>query len=113
MLANLAGVVGPCTAGVALHFDHCLPPGDTFKCETQVFTFRLVLPHACIHIADCEPEVRKHLLDCGSQVIAVGPESSPRPTIGSLSFKSQFRLKLFSFGIQPFELRFDLRNLIC
>ena len=39
VLANLAGIVRPCAAGVTLHFDHRLPFGDALKCKAQVFTF--------------------------------------------------------------------------
>ena len=47
------------------------------------------------------------------QLIAIGPDSSSDPLIGSLSFCGQFRLMLISFSIQTLELSIKVCNSIC
>lgn len=94
MLANLAGIVRPRTAGVPLHLDDGFPVGTPFKCETQIFLLRLAFSAFRVHVTDDKAELAKNLSGCYNQLITISRESPPNTRIGLLSFSGQFLLNL-------------------
>ena len=108
VLADLTGVVRSRATGIALHFNDCLPVRKASNCEPQIFAFRLAGLYFRVHVSDFKPKEGEHLLGCGNQVVAVGPEDSSDPLICLLRFLGQFRLKLISFVAETLNIRSEL-----